>query len=95
MTLLVSSLLCSNVISATLPAKSYIFKILFLWLAPVVNNTAVEPRKNGNKVFIKIEQQSRKNDGFMAFAHATSIQSELKESQQIDEEYLKKFLKAY
>lgn len=60
-----------------------------------VNNTAVEPRKNGNKVFIKIEQQSRKNDGFMALTHATSIQSELKESQQIDENYLKTFLKTY
>lgn len=60
-----------------------------------VNNTAVEPRKNGNKVFIKIEQQSRKNDGFMAFTHATSIQSELKETQTIDEDYLKSFLKAY
>ena len=60
-----------------------------------VNNTAVEPRKNGNKAFIKIEQQSRKNDGFMAFTHATSIQSELKESQQIDENYLKTFLKTY
>lgn len=43
------------------------------------NNTAVEPRKNGNKVFVKIEQQSRKNDGFMALVHATSIQNELKE----------------
>lgn len=32
-----------------------------------VNNTGVEPRKNGNKVFIKVEEQSRKNDGFMAF----------------------------
>lgn len=60
-----------------------------------VNNTAVEPRKNGNKAFIKIEQQSRKNDGFMAFTHATSIQSELKETQTIDEDYLKSFLKAY
>lgn len=60
-----------------------------------VNNTAVEPRKNGNKAFIKIEQQSRKNDGFMALAHATSIQSELKETKQIDEDYLKTFLKAY
>lgn len=60
-----------------------------------VNNTAVEPRKNGNKVFIKIEQQSRKNDGFMAFTHAVSIQSELKETQQIDTDYLKKFLKSY
>lgn len=60
-----------------------------------VNNTAVEPRKNGNKAFIKIEQQSRKNDGFMAFTHATSIQSELKETQTIDEDYLKSFLKVY
>ncbi len=60
-----------------------------------VNNTAVEPRKNGNKVFIKIEQQSRKNDGFMAFVHATSIQDELKEKQKIDEDYLKTFLKTY
>lgn len=60
-----------------------------------VNNTAVEPRKNGNKAFIKVEQQSRKNDGFMAFTHATSIQSELEESQTIDEEYLKAFMKTY
>lgn len=60
-----------------------------------VNNTAVEPRKNGNKAFIKIEQQSRKNDGFMALTHATSIQSELEESQTIDEDYLKAFMKAY
>ena len=60
-----------------------------------VNNTGVEPRKNGNKVFIKVEEQSRKNDGFMAFAHAASIQSELKESQIIDDNYLKEFLKAY
>lgn len=59
------------------------------------NNTAVEPRKNGNKVFVKIEQQSRKNDGFMAFVHATSIQNELKEQQKIDEDYLKTYLKAY
>lgn len=60
-----------------------------------VNNTAVEPRKNGNKVFVKIEQQSRKNDGFMALTHATSIQSELKETQKIDKEYLKAYLKTY
>lgn len=60
-----------------------------------VNNTAVEPRKNGNISFVKIEQQSRKNDGFMALAHATSIQSELKEAQPIDEEYLKTFIKTY
>lgn len=60
-----------------------------------VNNTAVEPRKNGNKVFIKIEQQSRKNDGFMALTHATSIQSELEETQTIDEDYLKEFMKTY
>ena len=60
-----------------------------------VNNTAVEPRKNGNKAFIKIEQQSRKNDGFMALTHATSIQSELEESQTIDEDYLMKYMKAY
>lgn len=60
-----------------------------------VNNTAVEPRKNGNKAFIKIEQQSRKNDGFMALTHAASIQSELEEAQTIDEEYLKAFMKAY
>ena len=60
-----------------------------------VNNTAVEPRKNGNKVFIKIEQQSRKNDGFMAFTHATSIQSELEESQTIDENYLMEHMKTY
>lgn len=60
-----------------------------------VNNTAVEPRKNGNKAFIKIEQQSRKNDGFMAFTHAVSIQSELEESQTIDEDYLKAYLQTY
>ncbi|HJJ05795.1 MAG TPA: terminase large subunit [Clostridiaceae bacterium] len=60
-----------------------------------VNNTAVEPRKNGNKAFIKIEQQSRKNDGFMALTHATSIQSELKETKKIDKEYLETFLRAY
>ena len=60
-----------------------------------VNNTAVEPRKNGNKAFIKVEQQSRKNDGFMAFTHATSIQSELEEAQTIDEDYLKTFMKTY
>lgn len=60
-----------------------------------VNNTGVEPRKNGNKVFVKVEEQSRKNDGFMAFAHASSIQSELKESQIIDNNYLKEFLKTY
>lgn len=60
-----------------------------------VNNTAVEPRKNGNKVFIKIEQISRKNDGFMAFVHATSIQNELEESQAIDKDYLKTFMKTY
>lgn len=60
-----------------------------------VNNTAVEPRKNGNKAFIKIEYQSRKNDGFMAFAHAVSIQNELEEAQTIDEEYLKQFMKTY
>lgn len=60
-----------------------------------VNNTGVEPRKNNNKAFIKVEEQSRKNDGFMAFAHATSIQSELKESQVIDNDYLKEFLKTY
>lgn len=59
------------------------------------NNTAVEPRKNGNIAFIKIEQQSRKNDGFMAFAHATSIQDELKEEQKIDKSYLETYLKAY
>lgn len=60
-----------------------------------VNNTAVEPRKNGNKAFIKIEQQSRKTDGFMALTHATSIQSELEESQTIDEDYLMEYMKAY
>ncbi len=60
-----------------------------------VNNTAVEPRKNGNKAFIKIEQQSRKNDGFMALTHATSIQSELEEATTIDENYLMKYMKTY
>lgn len=60
-----------------------------------VNNTAVEPRKNGNKAFVKIEQQSRKNDGFMALTHATSIQSELKETQKIDKDYLKAYLRTY
>lgn len=60
-----------------------------------VNNTGVEPRKNGNKSFFKIEEQSRKTDGFMAFVHATSIQSELQEEATIDEEYLKSFLKSY
>ncbi len=60
-----------------------------------VNNTAVEPRKNGNKAFIKIEQQSRKNDGFMALTHATSIQSELEEATTIDEDYLMKYMKTY
>lgn len=60
-----------------------------------VNNTAVEPRKNNNIAFVKIEQQSRKNDGFMALTHATSIQNELEESKTIDEDYLKKFMKSY
>ena len=60
-----------------------------------VNNTAVEPRKNGNKAFIKIEQQSRKNDGFMALTHAISIQSELEEATTIDENYLMKYMKTY
>ena len=46
-------------------------------------------------MFIKIEQQSRKNDGFMAFTHATSIQSELEESQTIDEDYIMEFMKTY
>lgn len=59
------------------------------------NNTGVEPRKNGNKAFFKIEQQSRKNDGFMAFTHAVSIQSELKETQTIDTDFLKAILKTY
>lgn len=59
------------------------------------NNTAVEPKKNGNKVFIKIEQQSRKNDGFMALVHATSIQEQLKEKQEVDMDYLEKFVKTY
>ena len=60
-----------------------------------VNNTGVEPRRNNNISFIKVEEQSRKNDGFMAFTHAASIQSELKESKVIDNNYLKKFMKAY
>lgn len=59
------------------------------------NNTAVEPKKNGNKVFVKIEQQSRKNDGFMALVHATSIQHELQEEKEIDKNYLKTYLKTY
>lgn len=60
-----------------------------------VNNTGVEPRKNGNKSFFKIEQQSRKNDGFMAFVHATSIQDELREQEPLTEEYLKKYFVSY
>lgn len=59
------------------------------------NNTAVEPKKNGNKVFIKIEQQSRKNDGFMALTHAASIQDKLKEKKKVDKNYLETFLKTY
>ena len=47
-----------------------------------------------NHSTIRIDEGG-KNDGFMALTHATSIQSELEETQTIDENYLKEFMKTY
>lgn len=39
-----------------------------------INNTAVVDRKDGNKMYIKIEPKLRKNDPFMAFVASMSVQ---------------------
>ena len=41
------------------------------------NNVYVETAKNGNKTYLKIEEKKRKTDGFYAFIHAMSAESEL------------------
>lgn len=41
------------------------------------NNTKLEPAPNNNYKYGKIEPKSRKNDGFMAFVHAMTLDEEL------------------
>ena len=41
------------------------------------NNTGVKTDGKGNKTYFKIEWQTRKTDGFMAFVHAMSLEDEL------------------
>lgn len=44
-----------------------------------INNTSVKEGKDGNKKFEKIEPKLRKNDPFMAFIAAMSVQELLDE----------------
>lgn len=44
-----------------------------------INNTCVKNKKDGNKTYEKIEQKLRKNDTFMAFVAAMSVQELLEE----------------
>lgn len=48
------------------------------------NNAKMEPAKNGNYTYGKIEPKSRKTDGFMAFVAAMTIEEELPESYDIE-----------
>lgn len=43
------------------------------------NNTCIEVDKKGNTTYLKIEPKTRKTDGFFAFIHALSKDSELEE----------------
>lgn len=43
------------------------------------NNTKLAPAQHGNYTYEKIEPRSRKNDGFMAFVAAMTIEEEIKE----------------
>lgn len=47
------------------------------------NNTKLEPAKNNNFTYGKIEPKSRKTDGFMAFVAAMTLEEELPESYEI------------
>ena len=44
-----------------------------------INNTCVKNKKDGNKSYEKIEPKLRKNDTFMAFVAAMSVQELLEE----------------
>ena len=45
------------------------------------NNTCIEVDKKGNTTYLKIEQKTRKTDGFFALIHALTKDSELEEAQ--------------
>ena len=47
------------------------------------NNAKLEPAKNNNYTYGKIEPKSRKTDGFMAFVSAMVIEEELPETYEI------------
>lgn len=47
------------------------------------NNTYCKKDDKGNKTYGKIEKETRKNDGFMAFVHAMSLEALLKEKKTI------------
>ena len=53
---------------------------LFRW---AVNNTKLVPAPNNNFKYEKIEPKSRKNDMFMAFVHAMTLEDELPEYQDL------------
>ena len=53
---------------------------MFRWYT---NNTKSVPAQNNNFKYDKIEPKSRKTDGFMAFAHAMTIEEELPERREI------------
>ena len=44
-----------------------------------INNTCVKQKKDGNKVYEKVEPKLRKNDTFMAFVASFSVQDSLEE----------------
>ena len=44
-----------------------------------INNTCVKQKKDGNKVYEKVEPKLRKNDTFMAFVASFSVQDLLEE----------------
>lgn len=47
------------------------------------NNTKLEPAPNNNFKYGKIEPNARKTDGFMAFVHAMTIESEIPDEAQL------------
>lgn len=48
-----------------------------------VNNTKLEPAPNNNFKYAKIEPKSRKNDMFMAFVHAFTLEDQLPDVQDV------------
>lgn len=60
-----------------------------------VGNVYKDEQGNGNILYEKIEKETRKTDGFFAYTHALNLDHELKESQVITKENVKKIFKSY